>query len=56
MVILWDLGLSPQSGGFVWGWLHYQLFLCLRLGGSSARGTHGCDSESHGEGLPSCLV
>lgn len=31
-------------------------FLRLRPGGPSARGPHGCDSESHGEGLSPRLV
>lgn len=46
-----------ELGGGDWKRLVSILFFfCLRIGGSSARGTHGCDSESHGEGLPSRLV
>lgn len=47
MCVLWDWDLCKDV---------FTNYSSLRLGGAGARGPYGCDSKSHGESLPTCLV
>lgn len=59
----WDFSSQPCQGRGgemnLSGAVKLRLVTCVllpRSGGSDPRGAHGCDSESHGEGLPPRLV